>query len=227
MMEYEKYQKGLPYTYVFGAYGTIELLKNQKEQCLAILIDPSFIHNDAYGKILALAKNIPVVVDQKTIKKIRDKENIYVIGVFKKYMMQIKDTRHIVLYHIHDYGTIGTIIRSMNGFNFHSLILIDCVEDCYDEHLIRSTMGSFFQVSTCQYATFLDYTHQYPNQKYYNLQNQEGNPLEETTIRKDAVSFVFSIDSIKNSSFHKILIPRDLAIENIVNILLFTIYQSE
>ena len=44
-MNFEKYNEALSYSYVFGAFGTIELLTNKKDECLAILVDPSFTSN--------------------------------------------------------------------------------------------------------------------------------------------------------------------------------------
>ena len=35
-MNFEKYNEALSYSYVFGAFGTIELLTNKKDECLAI-----------------------------------------------------------------------------------------------------------------------------------------------------------------------------------------------
>ena len=72
---------------MFGAFGTIELLTNKKEECLAVLVDPSFTSNEAYEKIVKLCQNsnIKVIVDAKLVNKIKDKGNIFVIGVFKKY----------------------------------------------------------------------------------------------------------------------------------------------
>ena len=48
-MIFNKYSKDASYSYVFGAFGTIELLKNKANECLAVLVDPSFTNNDAYN----------------------------------------------------------------------------------------------------------------------------------------------------------------------------------
>ena len=50
-MKFEKYNIDTTYSYVFGAFGTIELLNNKSEECLAIIVDPSFVNNDAFLKI--------------------------------------------------------------------------------------------------------------------------------------------------------------------------------
>ena len=83
---FEKYNESLEYSYVFGAFGTIKLLEDRPSICLSILIDSSFITNEAYKKIYDYSKkyNIPLIVDNKAISRIRDKDNIFVVGVFKK-----------------------------------------------------------------------------------------------------------------------------------------------
>ena len=97
-MEYLKYDEALSYSYVFGAFGTIELLNNKLNRVLAILIDPSFVNNEAFNKIkdICLANNIPLIIDLKIIDKIRDKKNIFVIGVFKKYTSTLKTNKHLL-----------------------------------------------------------------------------------------------------------------------------------
>lgn len=226
-MEFEKYQRTLPYSYIFGAFGTIELLKNRPEDCLAVLIDPSFAENEAYDKILSLSGEIPVIIDEKRIDKIRDKKNIYVIGVVKKYSMKVNDkNHHIVLQHIKDEGTIGTIIRSMSGFDFHDLILIDCIDDYFAEHLLRSAMGAFFQVSIEQFSTFQEYVCKYPERNYYEVQDQEGEDIRSLGNLDTPCSFLFADHVIVSERTKKILIRQDLAIENRVNIILFFLYRK-
>ena len=51
-MEFEKYHQGLSYSYSFGAFGTIELLKNKNCYCKAILIDPSLSHHHSSALFL-------------------------------------------------------------------------------------------------------------------------------------------------------------------------------
>ena len=49
-MEYVKYNSSLSYSYVFGAFGTIELLNNKPSQCIGVIVDPSFVKNEAFIK---------------------------------------------------------------------------------------------------------------------------------------------------------------------------------
>ena len=225
-MIFNKYSKEASYSYVFGAFGTIELLKNKANECLAVLVDPSFTSNDAYKIIVDICKkkNIPIHVDIKLISKIKDKGNIFVIGVFKKYKNNLDDNNHLVIYKNNDVGSIGTIIRSMRGFNFSNLVLIDCDIDLYHEHLIRSTMGAFFQCNIKEYKSLADYINEYPNKSLINISNK-GNSLS-SILDKDNLSIIFSKESIDNNKITNILFDEDLPLENIVNIVLFSLYKD-
>lgn len=223
-MEINKYQGSLNYSYVFGAFGTIELLNNQADKCLGVLIDPSFVNNEAFLKIKNICnnKNIPITIDLKTISKIRDKGNIFVIGIFKKYHNELSNNKHLVLYDINDVGVIGTIIRSMRGFNFENLVLINCHVDLFHEHLIRSTMGAFFQCNIKEYNTFNEYELDYPNMNFINVSNI-GDKLNSIKV-DDNVSLIFSNKPIEGQNIKHIEFKEDISLDNIVNIVLFTIY---
>lgn len=224
-MEFEKYHKGLSYSYSFGAFGTIELLKNKNCYCKAILIDPSFVKNETYKKIVELCKerNIPIVVNLQTISKIRDKDNIYVVGVFDKYQSLIDNNKHILLYRINDVGIVGTIIRSMDGFNFHNLILIDCDIDIFDEHLVRSSMGSFFKTNIKQYDNLDSYLKDYPNKQIVSI-SKHG---DTTNLDNKDYTYAFSNDYLDYPNVINYCFNRDISIDNIANIVLFTLYEGK
>lgn len=223
-MDINKYHSQLTYSYVFGAFGTIELLNNQADKCLGVLIDPSFVNNDTYKKIKALCdkKNIPITIDNKLINKIRDKGNIFVIGIFKKYYNELSNNKHIVLYDINDVGVIGTIIRSMRGFNFENLVLINCNVDLFHEHLIRSTMGAFFQCNIKTYDSIEKYVNDYKDNIIYNI-SKDGNNV--SNIKESSnMSLLFSLTPITNKTVFNIGFKEDISLDNIVNIVLFSIY---
>jgi len=220
----EKYNSNLTYSYVFGAFGTITLLECKPDVCKGILVDPSFKDNEAMNKIYEICNknHIPVTIDLKTIDKIRDKKNIYVIGVFEKYKSELDNNKHLVLYKINDVGVIGTIIRSMQGFNFNNLALVDCNVDMYHEHLVRSTMGAFFRCNVKEYKDLDSYIKEYPNLNLYSITNK-GNDIN--TINKDEnISLIFSKENIENNKIKDILFSKDIPLENIVNIVLFKLY---
>ena len=163
-------------------------------------------------------------MDKAIVNKLKDKGNIFVIGVFKKYINELTDGNHLVIYQNNDIGSIGTIIRSMRGFDFSNLVLIDCNIDLYHEHLIRSTMGAFFQTNIKQFSSIEDYINSYKNNIFVNVSNG-GNSL--VSIKKENnMSIIFSKDQIQHNKLINVSFNQDLPIENIVNIVLFTLYKE-
>lgn len=221
---FSKYHQDLPYSYVFGAFGTIELLKNKPQFCKAILVDSSFKESPTFSKLQELTKNhnIPLIIDNNLLNKIKDKDNIFVIGVFKKYQVSLSNNKHLVLYNIEDYGEIGTIIRSMRGFNFENLVLINCHIDVFNEHLIRSTMGAFFGVNIQTFKTLDDYISIYPNNIFYQI-TTDGLPLK-SIKNNDNISLVFANNPLNNSHLINIKFTKNISLDNIINIVLFNIY---
>ena len=59
---FEKYDSRLSYSYVFGAFGTIKLLEDMPSICIAVLVDSSFLDNEAYKKIVSLANKYDIDV---------------------------------------------------------------------------------------------------------------------------------------------------------------------
>lgn len=223
-MNFEKYNENLSYSYSFGAFGTIELLKQKSSFCLAVIIDPSFIKNEAYKKIEELCQKskIEIIVNHQLIEKIRDKDNIFVIGVFKKYHSTLDNDRHIIIYDIDDYGLIGTIIRSMNGFNYHNLALINCNVDVFNKHLIRASMGAFFALNIQSFDSIETYHQTYQNKQIINISNI-GKKAEKYSNDCD-ITYAFSNKAIDNSLVSNVLFDKDLSLDNIVNIVLFSLY---
>ena len=213
-MTFEKYNESLSYSYVFGAFGTIELLTRKADKCKALLVDTSFVKNEAYAKIVSLCKehNISLVVDEKIISKVRDKGNIFVIGVFDKYSSKLTNNNHLVLKDIDDKGLIGTIIRSMNGFKFNDLILINCNIDLFDEHLIRSTMGSFFACNIKFYNDLSSYINDYKGKHFYNISNKGNYKLSDIN-EKENISLIFSESIIDNENVSNIEFSKDISLD--------------
>lgn len=53
-----------------------------------------------------------------TINKLAKKDNCFAIAIIKKYTMDLEDANHVVLVNPGDMGNMGTIIRTMLGFNY-------------------------------------------------------------------------------------------------------------
>ncbi|MFQ6806111.1 MAG: hypothetical protein ACLRT5_15870 [Lachnospiraceae bacterium] len=86
-VQIKKYAKKFEYSYTLGAFPTIELLKNQPDHVLKVLLHPDMNSPEQLEIISSLCEKnrIPLEWAPRAVEKIRDKENIFAVGVFEKY----------------------------------------------------------------------------------------------------------------------------------------------
>ena len=167
-MKYEKYKSQLPYSYTLGITLTIELLKKHPESVLDIYYHSSF-SGESKDLIDNLARNCKITPTQndKIFNIVSQKENVYCIGVFKKFNSPIsKDSDHVVLVNPSNAGNLGTIIRTSVGFNLNNLIIIKPAVDIFDPKAVRASMGALFNLNFALYDSFDDYKKEY-NHNFY------------------------------------------------------------
>ena len=146
----KRYQKDFGYSYAFGAYPVIELLKFHPEKVIEVLFkEESFKDgNISWIKEECERKNIHIQINNKLIDKISVKENTYVVGVFEKYESKINNNEnHIVLVNPSNTGNLGTILRTMLGFDFKNLSIIKPAVDMFDPLVVRASMGAVFSIN--------------------------------------------------------------------------------
>lgn len=156
----KKYNKKLPYSYTLGAFPTIELLKKYPKKVMKV-----FTHSDLNSVTqeeiitgICNANNIFFECNDRIVEKLRDKENCFVIGVFKKYNNELdKDSNHVVLVNPSDMGNMGTIIRTCVGFGIKNLAVIEPAVDIFNPKVVRASMGAVFHVNICRYDSFDTY----------------------------------------------------------------------
>lgn len=162
----KKYKKDFDYSYAFGSFPTIELLKNKPERVLKICVRQKSLESAGFEEIDSLAKkhNIEILVSDKSINRISSAENIYSVGVFTKYESGLNaDENHLVLHNPDDMGNLGTILRTMLGFGITNIALIKPAVDIFDPKVIRSSMGAVFQINFEYFDSFDEYKAKYKN----------------------------------------------------------------
>ena len=167
-MKYEKYKSSLSYSYTLGITLTIELIKKHPEDVLDIYYHSSFNgeSKDIIDKLLKDIKITPQTND-KIFNIVSQKENVYCIGVFKKFETKLdNDKNHIVLVNPSNAGNLGTIIRTSVGFNVNNLVIIKPAVDIFDPKAVRASMGALFNISFRMFDSFSDYDKLY-NRNYY------------------------------------------------------------
>ena len=192
MSKMRKYKKSDLESYTLGTTLTLELLNKKINYVSRIYIHSKQENNDTLKKILDICESnkIEVIYSDKVINTLSDKENCYVIGVFKKFDTNIDlNKNHIVLVNPSNMGNLGTIIRSSVGFNISNLVIIRPSVDIFDPKVIRSSMGAIFNINFKYFDNFLD---------YYNLvnDNREFYPFmlkAKTNLRDIKVNNKFSL----------------------------------
>ena len=160
----KRYQKKYDFSYAFGAYPVLDLLKYQKEKVLKIFVKTEGLQSEGISEIEEICKreNIPFEENSHLIDKIAYKENTYVVGVFEKYESMLDEKgNHIVLVNPSNAVNLGTIIRTMVGFDFRNLAIIKPGVDIFDPMVVRSTMGALFGVNFKYFESFRGYVEAY------------------------------------------------------------------
>lgn len=180
----KKYAKKMDYSYTFGAFPTIELLKNQPQHTLKILLHPDMNSPVQKELISSLCQehHIPVEIAPRSVEKLRDKDNIFVIGVFEKYTNQLLPVKnHVVLVNPSDMGNMGTIIRTCIGFGIDNLAIIEPAVDVFNPKVVRASMGSLFQLNFHYYKSFEEYQTEADGHQFYPFMLKGAVPLQELT----------------------------------------------
>ena len=195
-MEIKTYKKDLFYSYTLGAFPTIEMLKNHSQEAIKVYIHSSFKNEDAIALINEYRGKAEVEFNDKMINKLSQKENCFVIGVFKKYQMKLENSNHVVLVNPSNMGNLGTIIRSCLGFNIKNIAIIRPGVDFFDPKVIRASMGSIFSCNISYFPTFEDYRKCFPDHIIHTFMLQASQTLQETTFDKSKYSsLVFGNES--------------------------------
>ncbi len=92
MPKLKKYQKKFLHSYAFGIYPTLDLLKNRRETVLKVLLQEHSVGSDGVKEIVEICKKegIHYEVNDRLIEQLAIKENTYVVGVFKKYTLELE-----------------------------------------------------------------------------------------------------------------------------------------
>lgn len=182
----KKYLKKLDYTYAFGVFPTIELLEKRPQNVNKVLINPK-INKELEIKLKDLCAKAHVKYEFSLdhILRIAPKEHTFCIGILEKYKTELeKNTNHVVLVNPSDMGNVGTIIRSMVGFETYNLALIRPAVDVYDPKVIRSSMGSFFHINFEYFDYIEHYLQKHSAQNLYPFVLNGKNQLQNITFKK-------------------------------------------
>lgn len=183
----KRYQKKFDYSYAFGAYPVLDLLSNYPDKAIKILLKEGTDGSEGIQEIKGICEkeNIPFEYANRLIDKIAVKENTYVVGVFRKYEVELHgDTNHLVLVNPTNMGNLGTIVRAMLGFGFTDLVIIKPAVDIFDPLVIRSTMGAIFKIRFKYFEDFDSYYKKYPNHNLYPFMLDGAKDIKEVSFKE-------------------------------------------
>lgn len=165
------YQKDADYSYALGVFPTIELLLHQTKHVLHVYLHSSSHRNKGTSKMIELCDqyHIPYEINDKMIARLSKKDNCYAIGVFKKYDMHLENTCHVLLVNPGDMGNMGTILRTMLGFEYKNLAIVRPGVDVFDPKVIRASMGAIFSMNIEYFDCFEDYRTRFMEHQIYTL----------------------------------------------------------
>lgn len=185
----------MEYSYTLGAFPTIELLKKKPEHVLKVLLHPDMNSQVQLELIQGLCSehHIPLEWAGRTVEKLRDKDNIFAIGVFEKYTSTLDpEKNHIVLVNPSDMGNMGTIIRTSIGFGLENMAIISPGVDVFNPKVVRASMGSLFQLNIHYYDSFYEYADSCGKRNMYPFMLKGAVPLQELQRdRKETYSLIF------------------------------------
>lgn len=156
-MEIKAYKKDAEYSYTLGAFPTFELIDAMPEYVEEVLVHSTFTDREKLEEKCA-GKGIRVTENNKLIAKLSDKENVYVIGVFKKFEQKLDAEKpHVVLVNPSNMGNLGTIIRTACGFGIYDMAIIEPAADAFNPKTVRASMGSLFRIRHQSFESFEEY----------------------------------------------------------------------
>ncbi len=165
----KRYKKDLAHSYTFGVFPTLELLAHRPQNALGVVAHPQGLENSGIIKMREICrrKRIPFEIREKTFPRLGARENDFAVGVFRKAETGLNaSTDHVILVNPGGTGNLGTIIRTMLGFGFHDLAIIEPAADIFHPETIRASMGALFQLRFARFESFEAYLERFPRQFY-------------------------------------------------------------
>lgn len=214
-MEIKSYKKSHDYSYAYGMFPTVELIRSKPDKVIKVLVSSSY-KSQADTDIFELCGRygIKAEINDKAINRISPKENNYVVGVFSKYECDLNAcVSHIVLVNPGNMGNMGTIIRTLTGFGLSDLAIISPAVDVFDPKVIRASMGSLFRINFKYFDSFDIYKNKFNKHKIYafmldgaeSLKNvkHDGNEPFSLIFGNEATGLDSSFSSVGTSVFIK------------------------
>ena len=140
---------------------------------VCVLLHSKLKETEDIHKLITLCKQLKIEIrhDDKTINKIADKENCFIMGVFRKFAGVNVGGKHLVLVNPSDMGNMGTIMRTALGFGFENICIVKPCVDVFNPKVVRSSMGAIFSLNVCEFDSVEEYLSSNNNEKFFFMLN--------------------------------------------------------
>ncbi|MBR5712649.1 MAG: TrmH family RNA methyltransferase [Lachnospiraceae bacterium] len=151
------YKRGCGYSYALGAFPTFELLRKRPKSTIGVFVHSTFPEKERV-EALCEEEGIPVWYNDKAIARLSDKENVFVIGVFRTSEQRLNpENPHVMLVNPSNMGNLGTILRTCLAYGIHDLAIIAPGVDWLNPKVVRASMGAIFSMRIAMYDSFEEY----------------------------------------------------------------------
>jgi TrmH family RNA methyltransferase len=165
----KRYKKEFEHSYTFGVFPILELLNYSPQYVLGVIAHPKGTDNKGIAKIqdICQTNTIPFEFHEKTFSRIGARQNDYAVAIFQKNEPDLNpSTNHVILVNPSGMGNLGTIIRTMLGFNFCDLAIIESAADIFHPEVVRASMGALFNIRFHRFPNFSNYREAFPRNLY-------------------------------------------------------------
>lgn len=193
-MSYKVYSKKRDYSYTWGAFPTFELIDHRPDLLQRVLLHSSTDE----GIRTEIKRRVPeqlILENDALLEKLANRENVYVLGVFRTSETSVQSGNHIVLHEPANFGNLGTIMRTALGLGYHDIVLIGPACDVFHPQTIRASMGALFSLRIEHFADFESYLRRFPEQTCYAFMGGSSQEITQVPHVKAPFSLLFGNES--------------------------------
>lgn len=189
-----KYNKSNENSFAIGMFATYELVKNKPEQVVGVYYTKNIKLTDDVNALFDFCRknNISLLERTKFVESLSGKENVHIVGEFKKFENKLTAGNHLCLVNPSDMGNLGTILRTSLGLNLKNIALIRPCADPFSPKVVRASMGAIFRLNIELFDSFEEYINKFKNNKIYTFCLDGAQYLQQTEVdNKQPFSLVF------------------------------------
>ncbi len=189
-----KYKKLDENSFAIGMFATYELVKNKPEQVVGVYYTKNIKLTDDVNTLFDFCRknNISLIERTKFVESLSGKENVHIVGEFKKFENKLTAGNHLCLVNPSDMGNLGTILRTSLGLNLKNIALIRPCADPFSPKVVRASMGAIFRLNIELFDSFEEYISKFKNNKIYTFCLDGAQYLQQTEVdNKQSFSLVF------------------------------------